>query len=275
MKLYVTRHGETLWNAENKVCGQTESPLTEKGRQQAVEGAKALLNLPIDLVLCSPMERARETARLLLGELGERDIPVLTEPKLTEQDYGVYEGADRGDPGFLKNKQQFAVRYPGGESQMDTAARIYPFLDTLPAKYPGKNILLVCHGGVSRIIESYFHDMDNDTFFRFSMGNCELRQYDIPEGKAPERVKVTMYGAQICSGCREALALFQQKGFRDFRFVEITGNVPNLREFLKLRDTLPQLQGPREEGRIGIPLFILEDGSVETEAEDLLRRLGV
>lgn len=53
---------------------------------------------------------------------------------------------------------------------------------------PGENVLVVCHGGICRIIESYFHDMSNEEFFQFSMGNCEVREYelDLPKGEGGE-----------------------------------------------------------------------------------------
>lgn len=78
------------------------------------------------------------------------------------------------------------------------------------------------------------------------------------------------YGSHICSGCREALALFQKKQFTGFAFVEITENTSNLREFLKLRDTRPELEEARREGRIGIPCFLLEDGRILLEPEEVL-----
>ena len=57
------------------------------------------------------------------------------------------------------------------------------------ARCPGENVLVVCHGGICRIIESYFHDMSNEEFFQFSMGNCEVREYelDLPKGEGGER----------------------------------------------------------------------------------------
>ena len=78
------------------------------------------------------------------------------------------------------------------------------------------------------------------------------------------------YGSHICSGCREALELFREKGFTDFTFLEITENTNNLREFLKLRDTRPELQEAKREGRIGIPCFLLENGEMLLEAEAVL-----
>lgn len=82
---------------------------------------------------------------------------------------------------------------------------------------------------------------------------------------------VKFYGSHICSGCREALELFEKEGFREFEFVEITENVQNLREFLALRDNRPELAAAKAEGRICIPCFLLEDGSILTEPEDLMK----
>lgn len=82
------------------------------------------------------------------------------------------------------------------------------------------------------------------------------------------------YGSHICSGCREALMLFQEKGFADFQFVEITENTDNLREFLGLRDHREELKEAKEEGRIGIPCFLREDGSITLEPEDVLLKSG-
>ena len=64
----------------------------------------------------------------------------------------------------------------GGESVFDIVNRVYGLIDELYGKYPDKNILLVCHGGVCRVIETYFRDMTRDEFAHFFMGNCELRE---------------------------------------------------------------------------------------------------
>ena len=85
---------------------------------------------------------------------------------------------------------------------------------------------------------------------------------------------VKFYGSHICSGCREAIALFAEKNFKGFEFIEITESTDNLREFLKLRDTREELQEAKDAGRIGIPCFVREDGSITLEAEDVLREAG-
>lgn len=84
------------------------------------------------------------------------------------------------------------------------------------------------------------------------------------------KTMVKFYGSHICSGCREALELFQKKEFTGFEFIEITETTDNLRAFLKLRDERPELQEAKREGRIGIPCFLREDGSIVMEPEELL-----
>ena len=90
-KVYFTRHGETVWNVENKICGMTDSPLTEKGRAQARELGEKLRasGLRIDEILYSPLSRAADTARAIAEATG---IPARCEPRLREQCFGRYEG---------------------------------------------------------------------------------------------------------------------------------------------------------------------------------------
>lgn len=176
MKLYVARHGETEWNALNKVCGRTDLPLTEKGIQQAEKLAERTENLGVDIIIASPMLRARQTAEPAAMRLG---IEIRTDDRLIEQNYGIFEGVDRLDPGFLANKRQFAFRYPGGESMMDVAYRVYGLIEELKGKYPDKTVLLVCHGGVCRLIRTFFEDMTNDEFFLYSEENANVREYNL------------------------------------------------------------------------------------------------
>ena len=176
MNFYVARHGETAWNAENKICGRTDLPLTERGIQQAKLLAEKMADIPIDRIIASPMIRAQQTAAAVSEVKG---IPVETDPRLIEQNFGIYEGKDRKDPGYLANKRLFAYRYPGGESQMDVAHRVYGLVEELREKYPGENILLVCHGGVCRSLRTYFEDMTNDEYFYFSEDNANARVYEL------------------------------------------------------------------------------------------------
>lgn len=178
MKVYVVRHGETDWNVTGKICGLTDLPLNEQGERQAAEMAEGLRGRGIDLIIASPLLRTRQTAAAAAETTG---APVVIDERLIEQDYGIYEGTDHLGAGFLANKRQFALRYPGGESMMDLAGRLYPLLKELPEKYPGKTVLLVCHGGVCRVIRTYFHGLSNEEFAKYMTVNCQVDEYTIGE----------------------------------------------------------------------------------------------
>ena len=168
--IYVVRHGETEWNAVNKVLGRTDIPLNDEGIKQAHEIARSLKDIKIDIFLCSPLCRTRQTADAISDETG---IRYTIDDRLIEQDYGRFEGVDRSDREYQSAKREYFVRYPGGESFFDLAARVYPLIEELG----DTNALLVTHGGICRIICSYFEDMGNEEFVQFAQGNCEVRMY--------------------------------------------------------------------------------------------------
>ena len=174
MRIFAARHGETQWNAENKLCGRTDLPLTANGIEQARTLAERAKRYDLDLMIVSPMLRARQTAAAVAEKC---KIPVIVDVRLIEQDYGIYEGVDRKDPGFLANKREFAYKYPGGESMMQVAHRVYSLLEDIKREHDGKSVLLVCHGGVCRVIRTYFEDMTNEEYFQFSEENAAIREY--------------------------------------------------------------------------------------------------
>ena len=96
--VYFVRHGETIWNVENKICGATESALTERGREQArvigreIKARMDAGELQIDRMLCSPLSRARDTAQEIADIL---KLPLAVEPRLREQNFGIWEGTAR------------------------------------------------------------------------------------------------------------------------------------------------------------------------------------
>ena len=168
--IYVVRHGETEWNALDKVLGRTDMPLNARGLEQAQEIARYLKDIKIDVFLCSPLCRARQTAEAISNETG---IRYEIDDRLIEQDFGRFEGAYRFDREYQAAKREYFARYPGGESYFDMAARVFSLIKELD----GADALLVTHGGVCRMIRSYFEDMGNEEFVLFSQGNCEVRIY--------------------------------------------------------------------------------------------------
>ncbi len=175
--IYFVRHGETVWNVENKICGMTDSPLTEKGREQARQTGELVKNLHIDQILYSPLSRAADTAKAIAAATG---IPAREEPRLREQCFGKYEGTPRDGAEFKVSKTHFADRYDGGESMMQLAQRLYNLLDELKAD-TDKTYLLVAHNGIARVVQSYFHDMTNEEYAAFGIKNCELREFNFDD----------------------------------------------------------------------------------------------
>ena len=174
--LYFVKHGQTVWNVENKICGATDIPLTELGRQQAMETGRAILDQGIhaDEILYSPLERAADTARYISEITG---IPARAEQRLTEQNFGKWESTARDGLEFRAAKGAFACRYDGGESMLHLAQRVYNLLDELKAR-PDRTYLLVAHNGISRMVHSYFYEMTNEEFAAFGVKNCAVLRYD-------------------------------------------------------------------------------------------------
>ena len=173
-KLYFTRHGQTIWNVENKICGSTDIALTELGHGQAVKLGQRIKEegLPIQEILASPLIRAKNTAEHTAEITG---IPMHVEELLREQNFGVFEAEPRDSIEFLEAKKQFANRFGSGESMLMVAKRVYTLLDRLAKE--DKVYLLVAHNGIARVVHSYFYDMENEEYAKHSIKNCALEEY--------------------------------------------------------------------------------------------------
>lgn len=174
---YFARHGQTIWNVENKICGATDIALTELGHQQAVDLGQKILEegIRIDEILYSPLIRAAETARHISEMTG---VPRRMEPRLIEQNFGRYESTPRDGEEFRQAKMNFICSYDGGESMLHLCQRIYNLIDDIRLEADHKCYLLVAHNGISRAVQSYFTDMSNEEFARFGIRNCEIVKYE-------------------------------------------------------------------------------------------------
>lgn len=174
--IYFTRHGQTVWNVANKICGATDIALTEQGHRQAMELGQKIIkeNIRIDEILYSPLVRASETARYISEFTG---IPMRMEPRLKEQNFGRYESTARNGEEFQKAKTHFIDSFGSGETMLHLAQRIYNLLDDIKAEAGNKTYLLVAHNGIARVVHSYFHDMTNEEYAKFGIKNCEILEY--------------------------------------------------------------------------------------------------
>jgi broad specificity phosphatase PhoE len=174
-----TRHGQTDWNKEMKIQGHIDIPLNEEGIHQAEMLHERLLDTKIDLIFSSPLNRAKKTAEIIRGD---RDIPLLEDPLLIEEFYGDMEGAPRVDnPDYFRQRTSFFKRYPNGESYFDVYHRVATFFEKIKKEYDGKvdTILVVAHGGMSRVVNVYFKDMENEDFVPYGIHNCEVVEYEL------------------------------------------------------------------------------------------------
>lgn len=175
-KVYFVRHGESQWNVEDKICGVTDSPLTDKGCEQAVKTGMTILESGIhaDMILYSPLQRAADTARKISEITG---IPAREEPRLIEQNFGIWEGTSpRNSLDFFQAKLNFINSFERGESMFRVAQRMYNLLDEL--KVDNQTYILVAHNGIARFVKSYFEDMGNEEFAAFGVKNCEVCCFD-------------------------------------------------------------------------------------------------
>lgn len=157
--LLVIRHGETVWNMEERFQGHGDSPLTEKGRSQARALGSRLRNAVFDNFFCSDLGRAQETAELIAGYTGH---PIQTDYRLRERNYGVLEGLTvpeikRRHSSVFEQLKTDDPDYviPSGESHRQLYQRNIDFFEALLAEKPGTTSALVVHGGVLDSIFRY------------------------------------------------------------------------------------------------------------------------
>ena len=151
---YFVRHGESEANAARRFAGQSDSPLTARGRRQAEAVADELAKVRFDRVVSSDLSRTRDTAEVIARRQG---IPVETVPDLREIDVGEQTGKEFDEiAGLPQWRDDAFVAWPGGESLEHVLARSLGAIDRLARENPGRTICVVGHGGVNRILLSHF-----------------------------------------------------------------------------------------------------------------------
>lgn len=176
MEILLTRHGQTEWNLLKKVQGKADIELNEKGIEQANNTKNVLSNENFDLIICSPLIRAIQTANIINSN---RNIPMIIDERLSERDFGEFEGMLNTEFDFDKfwsYKQN--IQYKKAENIRTFFKRVYNFLDDIHLKYKDKRILLVAHGGISIPIYCYFNEIPNtDNLLDLLLDNCEVAKY--------------------------------------------------------------------------------------------------
>lgn len=142
--LGLLRHGQTDWNIDLRLQGSTDIPLNETGRAQALQAAGVLNREDWDVIIASPLSRAKDTADIVAKELG---MNVVIVPELIERSFGVAEGLDHAS--WRKMYESHEV-IEGLESLEDLRARTTLLLDLIANEYAGQRVLAVSHGAFIR-----------------------------------------------------------------------------------------------------------------------------
>lgn len=217
-KLVIIRHGESVWNQENRFTGWVDVDLAEKGIQEATQGGRALREqkLQFDLVFTSVLKRAIKSMNLVLEELDQHWLPVTKSWRLNERHYGQLQGLNKSEmaekhgeaqvkiwrrsfdvpPPFLKPEDpghpSHDRRYenvdpkdlPAGESLELTAKRFKPFWEQqiVPQLKAGKNVLIVAHGNSLRALMMILEGISPQEIMEVNMPTGIPLLYELDSG---------------------------------------------------------------------------------------------
>jgi len=201
-KLILLRHGQSLWNLENRFTGWIDIELTEAGMKEAEEAGKKikLAGIHLDEAFTSVLKRAIDTLTICLRAAGQEGLPTTQDQALNERHYGDLQGLDKaetavkyGDAQVKLWRRSFDVQPPNGESLKDTAARTLPYFydKILPEVKEGKNIIISAHGNSLRAIVMKLDNLSEAQVIELNIPNGVPIVYDIdPAGNPINKVEL-------------------------------------------------------------------------------------
>ncbi len=172
VQLCLLRHGESLWNKENRFTGWVDVPLTDLGREQAEKAGELIKKegLRFQVAYTSVLNRAIETLEIVMKTI-QQDIPVIKDSALNERMYGDLQGLNKdetakkyGAEQVLIWRRSYDIKPPNGESLEDTQKRTIPFFMNciMTDIKEGKNVLVVAHGNSLRSIVMYLDKLSKE-----------------------------------------------------------------------------------------------------------------
>ncbi len=188
LRLFLVRHGQSVWNDEKRIQGQQDIPLGDEGRKQAIALGGRLKGRQFQACFSSPLKRATETAELILKASGN-SIPIITLPELMERNFGDWEGKSIDDLQllFLNDFSQWLAAHqipapPNGESMDELMKRVERGLDQILAVKEG-NVLVVGHSGSIKAAICIFFRLPLSSFVRMRIDNASLTILEIEDGR--------------------------------------------------------------------------------------------
>lgn len=204
-KLVLIRHGESVWNQENRFTGWQDVDLSEKGRAEAQKGGKALKErgFSFDIAYTSVLKRALKTLNIVLEEVDQLWLPVIKDWRLNERHYGSLQGLNKSETAAKHGEEQVKIwrrsydtpppqmdvndprhpshdrRYqdidpkvlPSAESLKDTVARFLPLWESeiAPKVKAGKQVLIAAHGNSLRALIQHLEQLTPDEIMAVNM----------------------------------------------------------------------------------------------------------
>ena len=187
-QLVILRHGQSVWNLENKFTGWIDVALSEKGIEEAKAAGEKLKGIKFDEGYSSDLKRAQDTLTIALQVCGQSNIPITYNKALNERMYGDLQGLDKAETAAKFGEAQvkiwrrsYDIAPPNGESLKDTAARVIPYFDKeiAPKLAAGKNIVIAAHGNSLRALIMHLEKMTPEQILEFEIGTAQPRMYEL------------------------------------------------------------------------------------------------
>ena len=223
IKLVIVRHGQSIWNLENKFTGWTDIDLSENGIKEAKEAGKILKskNYKFDIAYTSILKRAQDTLKYILEELDETNIEIKKSYKLNERHYGALQGLNKDETRKKYGDEQVKLwrrsmfikppalslddeRYPGNdikykdlnkeelpttENLQDTINRVIDYWNSDIKKdlLNNKNVIIVAHGNSLRGLIKYLDNVSNEEIMNIELPTGRPICYELDENLIPIR----------------------------------------------------------------------------------------
>lgn len=178
MRLYVTRHGQTDWNLENRIQGHIDIPLNSLGVEQAEILRDELADTHFEHIFSSPLSRAYQTAQIIAAK---HDADIIRDERIQEGNFGKLEGEKPGSDliDFDVEWTEEMLKPLNIETNEEFFARVSDFIDELAEKYENDDILIVSHGGTYRQFYQYFRGRVKRYWDVPPLHNCEYTTFTV------------------------------------------------------------------------------------------------
>lgn len=194
-RLILIRHGQSVWNAENRFTGWTDVDLSEKGVREAEMAGDLLSEIRFDAIHTSGLIRAQRTATIIMSRnSASGEIPLIKDERLNERHYGDLQGLNKAETAEKHGPEQvhiwrrsFDIPPPGGESLKMNAERTIPYFEEeiIPDLEQGKNVLVSAHGNSLRSIVMHIESISSQDIvsLEIATGTPMFYKYDMDSGK--------------------------------------------------------------------------------------------